>query len=280
LQKIGPVECLGWDYGDPVPSIEGCDLVYMVDLCIDALLLPENQQRLVWIDHHKTSIAKHGDGWQGVRRDGVAACRLCWQYLVSPQAPWSFDVDLFQRRQVDEPYLVRLAGEYDVWDRSDANADVLQYAVRAYPFFDWHAYFEAYLAGSERRRDLARTERHLLYQGESAMRYALEVNRIIATTRSHELYWRGLNWLVLNQAMGNSITFDAAVKPDHDALLMWRWDGRRCRVSLYGVPHRKDLDLSEIAVAHGGGGHRQACGFECTWQEMQEILQIPAGGAR
>jgi hypothetical protein len=32
-------------------------------------------------------------------------------------------------------------------------------------------------------------------------------------------------------------------------------------VSLYGVPHRPDLDLSPIAVKHGGGGHRQACGF-------------------
>jgi nanoRNase/pAp phosphatase (c-di-AMP/oligoRNAs hydrolase) len=37
--------------------------------------------------------------------------------------------------------------------------------------------------------------------------------------------------------------------------------GSEWGVSLYHANHRKDLDLSEIAVRWGGGGHRGACGF-------------------
>ena len=41
------------------------------------------------------------------------------------------------------------------------------------------------------------------------------------------------------------------------------FDGKCWSVSLYHAKHRKELDLSLIAVKYGGGGHRGACGFTC-----------------
>jgi hypothetical protein len=78
------------------------------------------------------------------------------------------------------------------------------------------------------------------------------------------LEWQGLKFLALNTARGfNSLTFASRDVPEtgHDALLGYGFDGK-WRVSLYHANHRKDIDLSAIAIKFGGGGHRGACGFE------------------
>lgn len=61
----------------------------------------------------------------------------------------------------------------------------------------------------------------------------------------------------------NSNTFAARDIPEtgHDALLAFYWTGKHFSVSMYHAAHRKELDLSQIAVRFGGGGHRGACGF-------------------
>jgi len=43
---------------------------------------------LVWIDHHKSAIEKYGATTPGYRIDGVAACRLAWQWFfpIDPDA--------------------------------------------------------------------------------------------------------------------------------------------------------------------------------------------------
>ena len=77
--------------------------------------------------------------------------------------------------------------------------------------------------------------------------------------------WEGLNFIVLNTGRFNSLTFAALDKPEtgHDALLGYMFNGKCWTVSLYHAKHRTDIDLSLIAVKHGGGGHKGACGFTC-----------------
>jgi hypothetical protein len=55
--------------------------------------------------------------------------------------------------------------------------------------------------------------------------------------------------------------FTAGLKPEHDACLGFNWTGKNWRASLYHAPGKEHHDLSLIAVKHGGGGHRGACGF-------------------
>ncbi len=284
--KHDEVDYIGWDYGQPVPDVGAYSLIYMVDICIDALMTQENRTRLIWIDHHKTAIEKHGVAWTGVRLDGVAACRLCWhwfsEYLdhctlwvcgsLDPRFP---SLEDFKARRVNEPPLVRLAGEYDVWDKRDPSADVLQYGLRSIPIESREAelsfYFEMWREGRvESCEDLLVV---LLDRGSIAKVYGEELDRA-TSRRSHPLQWRGLRWRVINTAVGNSKTFGAEVGPGIDALMMWRWDGLRATVSLYGCAHRPDLDLSTIARELGGGGHRQACGFQLGSLElMQRVLE-------
>ncbi len=39
------------------------------------------------------------------------------------------------------------------------------------------------------------------------------------------------------------------------------------------APGHENLDLSKIAVMLGSGGHKGACGFQVTLNEMREILE-------
>ena len=72
----------------------------------------------------------------GYRIDGVAACRLAWQWFngLDPARPDRCD---YIDRRVKEPLAIRLAGEYDVWDKRDPDAELFQYGLRSVePGFD------------------------------------------------------------------------------------------------------------------------------------------------
>lgn len=257
-------ELIGWNFGDPlvVPASEGP--VYVLDLSPDCLAKPEAdwESRLIWIDHHKTSIEKWSRDIPGCRIDGVAACRLAWQWFfheagrgdASEGKPWTKE-DYVERR-VTEPLAVRLAGEYDIWDKRDPLAETLQYGLRTQELTpsDWD--------------DMLCIKVHsivssLLDAGEIAQRYAQHTDDSVCKSRTWLMEWEGLRFLCLNSARFNSLVFAARdlLETGHDALLGFCYDGRQWNVSLYHAKHRTDLDLSLIAKRHGGGGHRGACGF-------------------
>lgn len=166
----------------------------------------------------------------------------------------------FINRQVREPLAVRLAGEYDIWDKRDPRADLFQHGLRSED-----PDFLTLLCGDGTAIAEQYVER-LLEQGEH-VRYAKEKeNASIITGQSFTVEWEGLTFLAVNHARFNSHLFTAAYNPDvHDALLGFCFDGGkgRWKFSLYGAPDKPDIDLSQIAMKYGGGGHKQACGFEC-----------------
>ena len=250
---------LGWDYGDPVPQVDADRDVVMVDISVDGLM---THPRLTWIDHHKSAIAKFSEAIPGYRIDGVAACRLAWQYWCGPaRMPEKED---FVARTVSEPYAVQLAGEYDIWDKRNPDADTFQSAMRSREIdAEWWANLldtTIHPEAKVQRSEL--TTRALMPLGRAIQFSADEANASLARDVAFELAWEGLRFIAINKPRGNSRTFAAVVQPTHDALLTFYWLRNKWRVSLYHAPHRTDLDLSQIAVKYGGGGHRGACGFE------------------
>jgi oligoribonuclease NrnB/cAMP/cGMP phosphodiesterase (DHH superfamily) len=77
-------EYIGWDYGDPLPAVPAEAFVYMIDISVEGLMAHEH---LIWIDHHKSAIEKYPATIPGYRIDGVAACRLAWQYFFGEGGP-------------------------------------------------------------------------------------------------------------------------------------------------------------------------------------------------
>lgn len=274
-------EFIGWDYGDPFPVVPPGDRLYILDLSVEPLMSHPN---LIWIDHHKTAIQKFSPGTPGYRIDGVAACRLTWQWFTKfaelhhPSAG-SFAVPLptkeeFIERKVIEPLAVQLAGEYDIWDKRDPRAELFQHGLRSQELTD--NVWDILLSGPTKPVEcvgpggqpvvqdglaeiLVQT---LLEQGEILQYAKAKENESIIKKNGFTAKFEGLTFLACNASHYNSLLFTAGIKPEHEALLGFCWREGAWAVSLYGVPHRPDVDLTPIAVKYGGGGHRQACGFK------------------
>ena len=257
LGDVG-VRYVGWNFGEAPLEFPAEGVVVVMDLPLlepfgMEVLCESDLSRLTWIDHHKTSIDSTRADVPGYRIDGVAACRLAWQWFngLDPARP---DLCDYIDRRVKEPLAIRLAGEYDVWDKRDPDAELFQYGLRSVkPGFD---------LGRLLDYDDAMV-RSVLAVGAFSKRYAQTVDAGNMKA-SFLVDWDGLRFLCLN-GRGNSLTFASrdVRETGHDALLMFHTNGRKWVVSLYHARHRTDLDLSVIAKNNGGGGHRGACGFSC-----------------
>lgn len=305
-------ELIGWNFGDPpikVPSLTSDGTIYVLDLPVDEpfgfsyRISPKqpfvDPKKFIWIDHHKSSIDSHPKDIPGYRIDGVAACRLAWHYFTCFAGGWT-TADVMARkedfvdRNVAEPLAVRLAGEYDIWDKRDPDAETFQFGLRSRDLTedDWHqmlSILRPKVADIERLMDAGHAKNllepdgtarppivwELLDHGRVIQRYAQKTDADLVTHKSYRIKWEGLDFLVLNTGRFNSLTFAALDKPEtgHDALLGYMFNGKCWTVSMYHASHRKDIDLSAIAVKHGGGGHKGACGFTCS---SLPFLQTPS----
>ena len=87
----------GWPF--PFEEIEKDDIVVIVHYSLEdpddmMKLLTEYTNRVIWIDHHITSINKYNDfpfNIPGIRYSGIAACVLTWYYFKN------INIDTFLR---------------------------------------------------------------------------------------------------------------------------------------------------------------------------------------
>jgi hypothetical protein len=273
---------IGWEYGEPTPDVSDCGQLYILDLSVPDLM---GDPRLIWIDHHKSAIETHRPTIPGYRIDGVAACRLAYQWFATlKMTPNPEEIGLpskedFVERRVVEPYAVRLAGEYDIWDRRDPDAELFQHGLRSRDLSnDWRLLLmidsKASIDEIAALIDVGHTNL-LRPDGTNpnpAVLGLLEAGKGIQYARTHDnesiikelgftLKWEGLTFLACNAARYNSLLFTSGLKPEHDACFGFKWTGTKWSVSLYHAPGKEHHDLSVIAVKYGGGGHRGACGF-------------------
>lgn len=257
---------IGWNFGDALISPPPGPL-YILDLSPDCIQ-PEcrlSWSDFVWIDHHKTSIETHPSDIPGYRIDGVAACRLAWQWFTDDGGKvFPACKEPYVDREVNEPLAVRLAGEYDIWDKRDPNAETFQYSLRIE-----EPNWQRLLDGDETYT------LWLLDSGRAIQKYEQGVNASICNHKTWIMEWEGLRFLCVNSARFNSLLFTAKDVPEtgHDALLGFCYTGKTWTVSLYHAKHRTDLDLSKIAIRYGGGGHRGACGFTCQTLPFMQNAQ-------
>jgi len=256
-KKFGDeAEYIGWEYGEPEPVVSPEQNLYILDLSVPGLM---NHPKLIWIDHHKSAIDKYPTSIGGLRIDGVAACRLAWQYFFGPTFIDLLMKESFIDRKVIEPLAVRLAGEYDIWDKRNPNVDWFQRGLYSFNLEDRH--WDELLKVTFYYHGLVI---NLCERGKIVNDYQNIVDEQLLKSRSFDLHWGGLCFLAINHARCNSMTFESGAKEYHDGLLSFCWTGTKWTISMYHTAFNKEIDLSAIAVQFGGGGHKGACGFTCT----------------
>lgn len=277
LKSSGEVIPIGWDYGRALPSFDWAafDMIYIVDLSVDELMIrPELLMKIRWIDHHKSAIDKWGMyEFTGLWIDGVAACRLCWQYFTQDPANKP-KLEHYKAGPIGgEPRLVYLAGIYDVWDKHNEDFEdgkTLQFGYRGLDQSTFellvHEQFAISISGEHHLNEV-------LKSGDAIRSYCQKQNDEYSAAHSRTVKWEGLTFCALNIGQrGNSALLLGGIKPEHDACFAWRWTGDSVMVSLYHIAGKEHHDLSVIATKYGGGGHRGACGFRLSLHDLEQVL--------
>jgi len=267
------VQSIGWDYGKPVPEVDAFnwDSIFLVDISIPELMDQQKLPNLIWIDHHKTAIDQFDSTIPGYRIDGVAACRLVWQWFLGDKNKLPTTKEHYIDRTVDEPLLIRLAGEHDIWDHRDERALILQSGLRELEPEEFASLVRAQLNNEQLANQILDD---CIKLGVRAKQSRDRANASTITKIGHDVYWHGITFLCCNGLSGSQ-AFAAGIKPHHKALMAWRYDGqqKKATVSLYHAPEHEEIDLSVLAKAEGGGGHKGACGFQCSLDNLFFILK-------
>lgn len=148
-------DMIGYNYGDTIQPIEafyGYDHIVMVDVSFPPAVMKQFRDKskmgkfkVTWIDHHITAVNSSTEynysDLFGLRKIGIAACELTWQYFYGDNIP----------------LIIQYLGAYDVWDKNrfDWENEILplQSALREEygvgEFFIWPVFVELIEKSSE-----------------------------------------------------------------------------------------------------------------------------------
>lgn len=267
------------DYGAAVPDLDalgfdaGCgDEIWLLDFSFrpDDMreLVRRAKGRVVWIDHHYTAIEALADflSLPGVRKDGVAASLLVWNFV-------------YPDRQSDVPLVVRFIADRDVWR--------FAYGDRT------HFFYEAFIALEDTSPDAEIWEKLFrdtapgldpevaIPSGCEFTLKMLERGELLRSARINQLRYtarwlgRELN-LEVQDGAGHAFDYRAMIINCHGSGdlgeviqdmgfdVAWCYVQRKVgdRVSWKHSLYSKVLDVGAVCQAFGGGGHKGAAGFE------------------
>lgn len=246
-------ELIGIDYGQPFPwekITDPAETVIMIDFSLqpfEDMVRLNDLCYLEWIDHHKSAILDWEEFnrpiFNAVLRTEFAACELAWQTFF-PDTPM--------------PRAVHLLGRYDIWKHAETpGALEFQYGMRLKHTWPDNQEFWSILFESD--EDTA----GITQDGSLLLAYERIQNEKFIQAYGFDVEFDGLKCIAANRGMSNSLLFESVWNHDkYDAMLMFAWKGGQFTVSLY--TDKPGIDVSVIAKAHGGGGHKGAAGFQCV----------------
>ena len=153
-----------------------------------------------------------------------------------------------------KPLIVRLLGDYDIWAfKFGDDTNKLQAGIKLYNTKpespEWDRWLNTNYVPLEELRS-----------GEIALKYRDNSYAGLIKSWSWWTEFEGYKAIAINAGSVSSQLFDS-VKEDYDLMLPFVFDGKKWTVSLY--TKKPEIDVSEIAKKYGGGGHKQAAGFQC-----------------
>ncbi len=293
MQHFGhEIKSYKYNYGDDYnkfcqPEAKKSECIYILDVCLPDEFMSEHAEKIVWIDHHTSTIthARESDWFDRLKdhslpskdpkhehiesTDRESASDLCWNYFY----PGTI--------MPDGVYLV---GRHDVWDHEGNDSEALSVFLKF---------------GMYRRKNISEEDniyRKLIVLSRNDQEYMkyLSVGRsILMTKRSidyHDLGFSGYKSCFINKSIciihanipgRNSSFFNGAPHfyRDADIVVPYYYEPRTklWRVSLFKAPWAKENTIKALDVltelinlettgvdTTNGGGHLDACGYTTT----------------
>ena len=246
-ESKNPITFHSINYKDDVPfeQIKKNEEVIIVDFSLQKSgeweRLLEITTRVVWIDHHETSINKEGvqNTLRGLRTTEGSGASLTWKYY---------------QNAVPMPRAIELVEDWDTW--THAFGDETLHFMSGMGMEDMSP--EAPLwtdllspAGNDILDDIIKNGSIIKgYKEQSGTKYL--------DTFGFETTLDGYNVLAINRGLISSLMFGDKIEK-YDIVSSFVFDGSLFTVSLYSTK----VHVGEIAQKHGGGGHPGAAGFQC-----------------
>jgi oligoribonuclease NrnB/cAMP/cGMP phosphodiesterase (DHH superfamily) len=252
--RFPEIKLMGHDYGKSFQHEEINEPVIMSDISLPMEEMVEVASncdgKLTWIDHHISAINAYNDYigdrepfCHAVLENGRAACEGTWDFLF-PDNPM--------------PLAVKLLGEYDTW----RNADKAHWDNEILPFqFGMRVICKNTDTFPVRVLEDEGYVREIINDGKLILQYQEQINEKHCREAAFEYQLCGRRAICLNGGEFNSGVFKSVYNEDkHDIMIVFRFNGKHWKVSLYTT--QPNVDCSSIAKLYGGGGHKQAAGFQ------------------
>lgn len=226
---------------------EGYDEVYVLDSSLQneqnlKTILSKNK-KLIWIDHHKSAMKSYDKNYEGIRDITKSACVLTWEYL--------FPEDKL-------PLSVAHVGDYDMWYKEIPHTD--QFIL----------YLQTLKFGEE-----ITNLRKLIDKKDLSSEYDKgKVLELFVKNLTQQWYKTGVKqdflgykvMLFHGEILRNEVAHYALEQnKDIKFTVVKRLDDivNNKKEYKYSLRSRKkdEIDVGEISRKYGGGGHKEAAGF-------------------
>lgn len=243
----------GWDFDMNEIKDKTC---IVVDFSFPNMQeIKDNCKSLIWIDHHKTAMENNPEIWNdkdvlGIRNLTKAGCELTWEYLMPKNAKI--------------PNVVKWVGDYDTWtfkyDETKAFGASFGVEIKTPNAVD----LKQLLTGVSAQV----IEDDLIEKGEILLK--AQIDRVKESFKQgRKIKFHSLNGFICNSNVDDSNLGNYICKQGYDVGIVWSVDKDLIRVSLRSIG---ETDVSIIAKKHGGGGHKNAAGFELPLNDINLLL--------
>lgn len=263
----------------PFHDIEYDEFVFIVDYSIE----PEEMWQLLsitknvfWIDHHQSTIEAYKDfkcDVKGIRitGEGISGANLTWLYFKEMcDENWK-QVDktdykrvkaLLGRYEIGIPMLAKYTAMWDTfsWDnKSEEYVKAFHYAFESYDFDAMNCLLDK-LNGDMGLCESERLIDYMIEDGLGIKDYLSSEAKQYLRSYGFETTFEGHKVYAINRALINSDFFESIEAYKYDMFIGFSFNGSMWEYQLRSAEQDK-VNVYELAVKYGGGGHPNAAGF-------------------
>ena len=244
----------------PLDLVKSNERVYIVDFHVqdddDFRKLQEITKNITLIDHHKSTVEhrdKHPELYSDIESiidSSRSGCWLTWEYFI------------FSYGNRTVPRALLLIDDMDrwIWKYGDKTANFCE-GMKLYPHQPtdtiWQDLLMSEYTSLETKPEKSDDKRlDIIADGKICVQYANMICEDYVSSYGFETEFEGHKAFAQGLYAYGSKAFGERIK-QYPLLISFEFTGDKYIIGLYS----ETIDVSEIAVKHGGGGHKGASGF-------------------